>query len=261
MTSQTYANTIIQLSGSALINRNGTSINAREGQRLNPGDIIRTQIGTRMKVLCASGRVWDVPQGLFSGVAGGCRNNLSRLRSGDRITIMPLTRIQPNQPFNIAWTSNLESAEATVAIASDLGQVWSGTGIGTVEIPPLEPGFYTVTVTIGSAAAESSRFEVLKLDELSLIQNQIQQINNLELSDAQLKIAMANVYISAGMHYDALWLLNEAHTAESWLIAGDLFQQLGLREEAAAQYAMALSLAIANNQPDLITQVFSRLLQ
>lgn len=254
------ANTIVELNGRAYLNRQGMVSEATFGQRLEFGDILRTQSGTSLKILCSTGQLWTVPEDIFSGVAGGCRNRLSRFRSGDRINIYPLTRIQPNQPFKITWSSNLESVNATVVLSSDLGEIWSGTGISTLDIPPLDPGFYTITVTIGSAAASTVRFEVVKLDELNLIQNQIRAINSLSLSDDQKQLAIANIYLSARLHYDALQLLENLNTAESFLMTGDLFKELGLTEQAASHYSQALLLAIQNNQSDLITHIFSSLL-
>ncbi|MCT7971145.1 hypothetical protein [Laspinema olomoucense] len=254
------ANTIVELNGRAYVNRNGIVNQVSQGQRLQFGDILRTQRGTSLKILCSTGQLWNVPEDVFSGVAGGCRSRLSRFRSGDRISISPLTRIQPNQPFNIAWSSNLESAEATVTISSDLGQIWSGTGIGSVSIPRFDPGFYKVTVTIGEAARETAQFEVVKLDELNLIQNQIQEIIALNLSEEQHQLAIANIYISAGLHYDALFVLTQLNTAESFLLAGDLFKQLGLTEKAATQYSQALLIALENRQSDLISLILFTLL-
>jgi hypothetical protein len=254
------ANTIVELNGRAYVNRNGLVSEASQGQRLQFGDILRTQRGTSLKILCSTGQLWNVPEDVFAGVAGGCRSRLSRFRSGERISIHPLTRLQPNQTFNIVWSSNLESAEATVTISSDLGQIWSGTGIGSVSIPQLDPGFYKVTVTIGEAALETTQFEVVKLDELLLIQNQIQGITALNLSEEQHQLAIANIYISVGLHYDALRLLTQLNTAESFLLAGDLFKQLGLTEKAASQYSQALIVALENNQSDLISLIFLSLL-
>ncbi|MCT7992532.1 hypothetical protein [Laspinema olomoucense] len=260
LTTTVNANTIVELNGRAYLNRQGTVIEASQGQRLQFGDIIRTRTGTSMKILCSTGQLWNVPENVFSGVAGGCRSRLSRFRSGEGLNIHPLTRIQPNQTFNISWSSNLESVEATITLSSDLGQIWSGTGIDTVEIPALDPGFYTVTVKIGSAASAIGRFEVVKLDELNLIQNQIRLLDTFSLSDEQKQIAVANIYLNEGLHYDALELLKNLNTAESFLISGDLFNQLGLTEQAAFQYSQALIIAIQNNQSDLITHIFSSLL-
>jgi hypothetical protein len=254
------ANTIVELNGRAYVNRYGTVYEASNGQRLQFGDIVRTQRGTSLKILCSTGQLWNVPEDVFAGVAGGCRSRLSRFRSGERISIHPLTRVQPNQTFNITWFSTLESAEARVEISSDLGQIWSGTGIGSVSIPQLDPGFYKVTVTIGEAALETTQFEVVKLDELNLIQNQILELTTLNLSEEQHQLAIANIYHSAGLHYDALLLLTQLNTAESFLLAGDLFKQLGLTEKAATQYSQALLIALENRQSDLISLILFTLL-
>ena len=266
----------------------GTEIN------LNQDDLIRPERGAKVIIQCPDKTTtWRVPSGRVWGASNGCPPRALRRSRATGLVGGILGGTDPSVPYLISprrtlildrqptlrWNAVPEASHYTISLRTSAEVIWqqkvSETEIVYPGEPPLEPGtLYSLTIKADTGTSSQDEnvsgleFILLTDTDLKDVQTDVEQLTNLELSDAAEALALANFYADYILTSDSAQAYNlttedlatysltakaievletlvarESITPAVDRILGDLYWQSGLQLLAEAQYLKVVELA------------------
>ncbi|NEP35734.1 tetratricopeptide repeat protein [Moorena sp. SIO3B2] len=249
---------------------------ANFGDLLHPSDQLELSAGASATVMCDNSRVWVVPAGKESLVSDGCGSRQPRERRPNNrrspsrapnetipYIISPRnTTLVTNRPI-LRWNAVPGATRYTVLV-QDAGLTldWK-TETSNTEIdysgPPLQPDSYylvTVETNTGKSSEEEQgadlSFTLLDAQSAESLKTEVaqlkQQLKQQPLTQEAEGLGLAYLYQRYDLNAKAIELLEGLVKQETQIVAvyqllGDLYQQVGLSQQAKSPYLQALELA------------------
>jgi len=245
---------------------------ANFGDLLNPSDQLELSAGASATVMCDNSKVWVVPAGKVSLVSDGCgsrqrierRPNSRRRPSRDSNKIIPYiisprnTALLTNRPI-LRWNPVPGATRYTVLV-QDAGLTldWKKETSNT-EIdysgPPLRPeSYYLVIVETNTGKSSEEEqgadlsFTLLDAQNAESVETEVAKLKQQKLTQEAEGLGLAYLYQYYELKAEAIALLkglvkNESETIAVYQLLGDLYQQVGLSQQAKRRYLQALELA------------------
>ncbi|NEO43600.1 MAG: tetratricopeptide repeat protein [Moorea sp. SIO4A3] len=248
---------------------------ANFGKSLNPSDQLKLSASASATVMCDNSRVWVVPAGKVSLVSDGCgpgqpsvrRRNRRRPSRAPNETIPYIisprnTALLTNRPI-LRWNAVPGATRYTVLVQdAGLTLEWE-TKTSNTEIQysgdPLQPDSYylvTVKTNTGKSSEEEQgaevNFTVLDAQKAESVESEVaklkQQLKQQQLTQEAEQLGLAYLYQRYDLKAKAIGLLEglvkkETQTVAVYQLLGDLYQQVGLNQQAKRRYSQALELA------------------
>ena len=216
------------------------------GTLLSPGTLIFPPEGMRVRILCAAGNTWIVPDGLRSGVGNGCPpprrkpiGGMGHTRgfcSGTQPATIPYI-ISPRGTFLLSdrpllrWNAVAGATEYEAIVQGEAEEVWRANVTETEAIydaeRPLKPGtIYRLIIRASNGATSDAEepssqydetpgtsFRLLPESEAQILREQIAQLAKQDLNESAKTLAMADIYTRFGLRAEAIALLEGASQA------------------------------------------------
>ncbi len=264
------AQKIIESVGKVLVKRGSSRYRPiGTGERLQPGDLLKTAPGAIVKVLCENSSLWRVPAGTTSGLNSGCPVRIAimvmgetRYRPGGSDPRVPyilyprMTYLLDDRP-TFRWNKVKGATSYMVRLLGPGGLEWQ-TEVSSTEVlypddaPPLDWGVkYLVTVEAdnGSSSLQDGGgllgFELLDEYDIQDVEAEATRIVGLEdLTEEQKAFALAQLYSREGLMGNAIATLEalvkqRSQTALVYRMLGDLYTEVGLNLLAEEHYQKA----------------------
>lgn len=241
------------------------------GVLLNPSDQLELSPGASARVMCNNSRVWVVPTGQVSLVSEGCGsrkprgrgfNRPSRTRSAYQIIpyiISPRNTALLNDRPVLRWNAVPGATRYRVRV-EDAGLTldWQ-TETSNTQIdysgPPLQPDSYYLLIVetdTGKSSEEEQGtdlgFTVLDAQKAESVRTAVAQLKQQQLTQGAEGLALAYLYQRYDLKAEAIGLLEglvkqETQTVAVYQLLGDLYLDVGLKQQAKRRYLQALELA------------------
>lgn len=273
-----FAHIIIRANGAAFLKKakDDEFKPTGAGERLQSGDIIEPKTGSTMIIFCDEAQAEVVPAGTPSAVSAICPqtdiNCMRTLRSSTRQKNRPgggdptipyviaprMTFVLDDRP-TLRWNAVSGAASYAIGISGPGGLIWQDALAATetkypASAPQLESRVkYQLLVKAANGpsyekdAGRCLGFELLPEGQAAVLRQKVQQARRCpELNDVEKAIAIAYLYDSESLEYDAIKALTQpAKTGAQHPLVyyelGGLYARIGLNLLAKDYYEKALS--------------------
>ena len=276
-----WAPTIVAVKGSVRIRRVGWKqwAPAYFGVAVHPKDLLNTDAGASVQVLCADLSRGTLTEGRTEGVpcktnrppikndAGQYQTSLRGDESTDRslILITPRwTRIVDPHP-TIRWSAPSDVKRFEVTVRGS-GVLWTRTVDGQTSLrypddaPRLAPGNqYAISITAGELSSIRTGepwpfFEVASRAQLDTMERQLRMVQSLGLGQEKNRVLEAKLLANLGMNAAAIERLEQVSpnfgaAIADRLLAG-IYHDTGLDHLAVIRYRTALRKAVASGDAE-----------
>ena len=266
-------NLVVSVEGKISVKRKGWNGYAQVvfGTSLRPGDLLRLNDSSRLKLVCSDLTIHDISAGL-SGVPCETSRSVLRMPDGSMINStrgwladgsFPLvlsprkTKLLSSNPV-LRWTA-VEGVPAYTVIVRGSNLQWVSQVHSATEIaypknaPQLEPGVdykLIVETTHQSSTREPGLglgFSILQSAERKNVLALEKQIEDLGVGDSPTQFLIAHLYADHGLKAEAIQKLQvisqEFKVAAVARLLGDLYINVGLTRQAEASYLNAIDLS------------------
>lgn len=246
---------------------------ANVGDVLDRSDELLLGTGASAKVICNNLSVWELQGDSANRVSDGCpsgilttpRPNSPRVAPRAPNETIPYiisprnTALLNNRPI-LRWNAVPGATRYTVQVQdASLTLDWQ-TETNNTEIeypgePPLQPDSYYLLIVEtdkGNSSEEEQgtdlSFTLLDAQEAESVRTAVTQLKQQQLSQEVEGLTLAYLYQSYDLKAEAIELLEElvkqgSQTTAVYQLLGDLYQQVGLSQQAKSPYLRALELA------------------
>jgi hypothetical protein len=267
-------------------------VSAAEGMLVRRGYVLILSPTSRAIVLCGDGKKRELGPGLqgcpctqpctpeVCGIRyGGSTLGVTRGPDTDNgvfpIVISPRKTMMRNLRPTIRWApiaGAKENTTYTVTLYGDnMKPVWTKDVVSETRLtypdkePPLTPGqTYKIVVTSEGISSQQDHspglgFTTFTADQARRLADEEKKKKQLELSETQTRLLVANLYVARESYSEAIEQLEDLYktTKESEVVRtlGDLYAAIGLNREAEKKYLEALTLTSADDLDGLgVTQ-------